>query len=177
MARQAVTVNRPVALDNYGGIVMVDDFFFYEDIAGSLHGVTGSTFRPVNQETYDLETSRDALLERFEDEEGGARMVRLAVESGEEDELAFDLSYAERHPVLRGAHETMRDAVVFDCTGGGRCFDAEDKGEYSVVLDETLLGLVREAEARDLTAEGFAAITARLRAHLESAPAPTEVHI
>lgn len=59
-------------------------------------------------------------------------------------ELFFDLSYIELWDYMREELNLSEDeAYIFNCSGGGRCFDKDYQGNYN----EDLSQLIREIES------------------------------
>ena len=95
--------------------ITVLDYIFKDD---SFKGATGSKFEPVSRDEYEYRT--------------------------DEDNFVFDTSHNELWDYLREELNLSEDeAYIFNCIGGGRCFDKDYQGNYN----EKLSQLIREIEA------------------------------
>ena len=131
--------------------VTVLDYIFKD---GSFKGATGTVFEIISKDYFD-ETIEPYLNEplkllKYYVEQGfdiNTRMVdNIEEASGEESlkELFFDLSYSELWDYMREELNLSEDeAYIFNCSGGGRCFDKDYQGNYN----ENLSQLIREIEA------------------------------
>ena len=131
--------------------VTVLDYIFKDD---SFKGATGTRFEIISKDYFD-ETIKPYLNEPLEllkyyVEQGfeiNAQMIDNIEEASEEKrlkELFFDLSYSELWDELREElNLSEEEAYIFNCVGGGRCFDKDYQGNYN----EELSQLIREIEA------------------------------
>ena len=136
-----------------GEITVLDELFEYAD---GFKGATGSKFIPVSLDEYneqmnmDSEDLADYLIDSgFELPESHKKggFISWAEEFTGEDKMSlfWDLSYAEKWENLREqAKLSETDAKIFNCVGGGRCFDAKYKGNQS----DKLSAKIREYEKK-----------------------------
>ena len=145
--RKSVTYNKAVNFDRENNeITVLNDVFEYED---GMRGATGTIFVPISEEQYDEDTSFDNLKahvkdcidrvpEEYEDE-GWNGFVQAIIDNGEAGDMVYDMSYSNLWDMLReecGFSES--DAYVFNCVGGGRCFNSEFEGNMNPELSEII---------------------------------------
>lgn len=127
-----------------GEITVLDSLFKHDD---DFMGATGSKFVPVSKEEYEERTSRESIIEYLQnaiDEvpKGFNNMeewVDAIFEAGEEVEIAFDTSHCEHWDYLRKQTGLDEDeAYIFDCIGGGRCFDANFEGNMNKKINRKI---------------------------------------
>lgn len=131
------------------GEITVLDYVF--EHRGGMRGAVGSKFYPVSEREYEDRTTREAILEYLEgaideSEEFIENMADDIIDNGLEDEYMFDNSYCEHWDEIReelGLDEN--EAYIFDCVGGGRCFEADFQGNINPELSE----IIREYESKD----------------------------
>jgi len=150
--RKSVTYNKVVNFDRKNNEIMVlNDVFEYED---GMKGATGAVFVPISEEQYNEDTSFDNLKAYLKDcmdrvpkeyeDEGWNGFVQAIIDNGEEGDTVYDMSYSSLWDMLReecGLSES--DAYVFNCVGGGRCFNSEFEGNIHPELSE----IIREYES------------------------------
>lgn len=129
-------------------ITVLDGTFNYDD---GFKGATGSKFEPISKEEFDetIEPYLDdkhELLCYFADNFGEVTSDMIRNVDASEDalkELFFDLSYIELWDYLREELNLNEDeAYIFNCVGGGRCFDANFQGN----VNPELSAIIRESE-------------------------------
>lgn len=130
-------------------ITVLDGIFTYED---GFKGATGSKFELVSKEQFN-ETiepyldDKEELLCYFADNFGEITSDMIRNVDASEDalkELFFDLSYAELWDYLREElNLNEEEAYIFNCSGGGRCFDKDFQGNINPELSK----LIREIES------------------------------
>lgn len=143
--------NKVVNIAEDGEITVLDYTFKHSD---GFKGATGSKFYPVSQTEYDEQTERDNVIDYLIDigmelpenfKRGGFNELYEAMLSGGEvEQCIFDTSYSELWDYLRqecGLSED--DAVIFNCVGGGRCFDKHFEGNVNTELS----AIIREFES------------------------------
>ncbi len=118
----------------------------------TMKGATGTIFEIVSKDYFD-ETiepyldDKEELLCYMADNFGdlSSDMIRNADASEEAlKELFFDLSYSEMWDELRKELNLTEDeAYIFNCVGGGRCFDKDFEGN----INPELSVLIREIES------------------------------
>lgn len=131
-----------------GQITVLDSVFRYND---GFKGAVGSKFYPVSEEEYEERTTKEAIIEYLfdaidEDEEYIENMAEEIIGNGLEGETMFDNSYPEYWDEMRkelGLSE--EDAFIFDCVGGGRCFDKDFQGN----VNPELSAIIRQYESKD----------------------------
>lgn len=146
--RQETKYNKIVNIAEDGEITVLDYTFIHSD---SFKGAVGNTFYPVSKAYYKQQTTLKAIAERLEEavpeneipfKYSGYRMWAKAIKAaGEEKEFMFDTSYSELWDYLREATGlSEKDTYIFECTGGGRCFDKDYQGntnpELSTIIRE-----------------------------------------
>lgn len=153
--RQQTDYNKVVNIAEDGEITVLDYTFDHGD---GFKGATGSKFYPVSQDYYEEQTTLKAIEERLSDSvredeipnqyamKTGAKRpykkwAEAILDAGEEGEFAFDTSYSHLWDYLRevcGHDESS--AYIYECVGGGRCFDKDFNGnvnpELSVIIRE-----------------------------------------
>ena len=133
-----------------GQEIIVLDYTF--DHGDGFKGATGSRFEPVSKASYKEQTRRVNVINFLEgcftnDElagKGGVnKLYTDIVNNGEVDQIMFDDSYSYLWDYLR---ETLnlsdKEAYIFTCTGGGRCFDKDFQGN----INPELSAIIREFE-------------------------------
>jgi len=117
----------------------------------TMKGATGSIFEAVSKEDFDerlapyLNDDKELLIYMAENFGDLNRQMIENVDSSEEalTNLFYDLSYADLWPELRKELGFSEDeAYIFNCTGGGRCFDKGFQGNINPELSE----IIREYE-------------------------------
>lgn len=156
MNRKAETFNKIVMVNEYNEITVLQDAFQYED---GFKGLTGSTFYPVSKKEYKERTSLNGITEKLRDcvvEEEIPEHYLLTdkgyksknpyklwakeiINCGEEEEFAFDTSYCNLWDYIREElNLSEKDAYIFECIGGGRCFNKDDKFTHNKELEYLL---------------------------------------
>lgn len=140
--RREIKVNKVVNIAEDGEILVLDGFFKYSD---NFKGATGSRFYPVSKQEYKDRTAKDEVIEHIIEcgipkgyEREGANGVYKAMKANDEiEDFTFDTSYREMWDYLRkecGLNKTT--AYIFECIGGGRCFDENFTGNRNVYLSK-----------------------------------------
>lgn len=133
-------------------LIMLDYIFEYRDTKGA----TGTRFEPISKEVYKEMTSKDAVIERIIDcglveyrynkdikYKFAETLYKEMKKSGEIEAFCFDTSYKEHWDKLRVFGYPKGKYPIFNCTGGGRMFDKNFKGNVSEELNE----IIRKAES------------------------------
>ena len=131
--------------------VTVLDYIFKD---GSFKGATGSKFEPVSKDEYEDRTDEDNFVEYLIDSgidlpdnfkrSGFEGLAKAMIANDEAENFVFDTSHNELWDYLREELNLSEDeAYIFNCIGGGRCFDKDYQGNYN----ENLSQLIREIEA------------------------------
>ena len=149
--RKEQVFNKVVNVAEDGEITVLNYIF---DDGNGFKGATGYRFYPVTRGEYDEQTTEDSVIDRLIDSgcslpkehaRRGWQSVYDAMEAnGEIEDFIFDTSYRELWDDLRKECGLTEDtAHIFDCVGGGRCFDKDFQGNKNVELSE----LIRAAES------------------------------
>lgn len=132
-------------------ITVLDGIFKYED---GFKGATGSKFEPVSRDEYEDRTDEDNFVEyligsgidlpdNFK-RSGFEGLAKAMIANDEVKDFVFDTSYNELWEYLREELNLSEDeAYIFNCIGGGRCFDKDFNGN----INPELSILIREIES------------------------------
>lgn len=153
--------NKVVNIADDGEITVLDYTFVYST---DFKGATGHTFYPISKAQYKSQTTLKAIEERLRDSVNEEdipmefragetriyknpfrRWAKAIIENNEAEEFIFDMSYSELWDYLRevtGLND--KDAYIFECTGGGRCFNADFNGN----VNPELSSIIREFETK-----------------------------
>ena len=132
-------------------ITVLDGIFKYED---GFKGATGSKFEPVSRDEYEDRTDEDNFVEYLIDSgidlpdnfkrSGFEGLAKAMIANDEVEGFVFDTSYDELWEYLREELNLSEDeAYIFNCIGGGRCFDKDFNGN----INPELSILIREIES------------------------------
>lgn len=150
--RQETKYNKIVNFDeDTKEITVLDGIFKYED---SFKGATGSKFEPVSRDEYEDRTDEDNFVEYLIDSgidlpdnfkrSGFEGLAKAMIANDEVKDFVFDTSYSELWDYLREELNLSEDeAYIFNCIGGGRCFDKDFQGNVNPGLSL----LIREIES------------------------------
>lgn len=152
--KEEIKYNKVVNIAEDGEITVLDYVFKYRD---SFKGATGSKFEPITESKLqevisDYEGNDKELLIYFAENFGELnRQIIENLDSSREAliELFFDSSHSDLWDYLR---EEMGETdptsenypVLFNCIGGGRCFDAKFKGNKNPELSK----IIRKYESK-----------------------------
>lgn len=141
-----------------------DHYYFCDAIfsyGNSFKGATGTILVPISKDEYD-ERMSDSNIESYLEDDWynavAAKQTTLGLEDwiefvrdsdGDENIVFPEIIDDSRSEVLRELGLTEEDFPVIECSGGGRCFHADD--EFDEVYDAELLQKIREAEKSDAT--------------------------
>lgn len=153
--RTAIKINKVVkVIDNE--ITVLDEAFDYGD---GFKGLVGTRFEPISKAFYKQQTTLSAIEEKLQDcvnedevpneylyldsgkmsKNPHKRWAKAIKEAGEAEQFMFDTSYSELWGDLREQLGlTEKEAYIFNCTGGGRCFNSDDKFTHNVELEKYL---------------------------------------
>ena len=150
--RQETKYNKIVNFDeDTKEITVLDGIFKYED---GFKGATGSKFEPVSRDEYEDRTDEDNFVEyligsgidlpdNFK-RSGFEGLAKAMIANDEVKDFVFDTSYNELWEYLREELNLSEDeAYIFNCIGGGRCFDKDFNGN----INPELSILIREIES------------------------------
>ena len=150
--RQETKYNKIVNFDeDTKEITVLDGIFKYED---GFKGATGSKFEPVSRDEYEDRTDEDNFVEYLIDSgidlpdnfkrSGFEGLAKAMIANDEVKDFVFDTSYNELWDYLREELNLSEDeAYIFNCIGGGRCFDKDFNGN----INPELSILIREIES------------------------------
>ena len=150
--RQETKYNKIVNFDeDTKEITVLDGIFKYED---GFKGATGSKFEPVSRDEYEDRTDEDNFVEYLIDSgidlpdnfkrSGFEGFAKAMIVNDEVENFVFDTSYNELWDYLREELNLSEDeAYIFNCIGGGRCFDKDFNGN----INPELSILIREIES------------------------------
>ena len=150
--RQETKYNKIVNFDeDTKEITVSDGIFEYED---GFKGATGSKFEPVSRDEYEDRTDEDNFVEYLIDSgidlpdnfkrSGFEGLAKAMIANDEVKDFVFDTSYNELWEYLREELNLSKDeAYIFNCIGGGRCFDKDFNGN----INPELSILIREIES------------------------------
>ena len=150
--RQETKYNKIVNFDeDTKEITVLDGIFKYED---GFKGATGSKFEPVSRDEYEDRTDEDNFVEYLIDSgidlpdnfkrSGFEGLAKAMIANDEVKDFVFDTSYNELWEYLREELNLSEDeAYIFNCIGGGRCFDKDFNGN----INPELSILIREVES------------------------------
>ena len=144
--KKQTNYNKVVNIAEDGEITVLDYIFDYEN--GS-RGAVGYWFYPVSKKLYKQQTTIEALADKLEQivPEGvgeipygnTTRWAEAIKNEGKEMEFAFDISYSHLWDYLREETALSEDeAYIFECVGGGRCFNSNYQGNFNEELSEVI---------------------------------------
>jgi hypothetical protein len=151
MERKETKYNKVVNFDEETKEITVLDYTFNH--GDGFKGATGSIFYAVSKSEFDktLEPyldDKEELLCYMADNFGNLSSDTIrGVDASEEalKDLFFDTSYSEIWDYLREATGLNEEqAYIFNCSGGGRCFDKDFNGNVNVELSQ----IIRDFENR-----------------------------
>lgn len=149
--RKETKYNKVVNIAEDGEITVLDGVFNYKD---GFKGAIGSKFYPVSKSEYDAAIDDENVIDYLVDSgieltadqkrNGFVGMVEQ-MDNSEKASLMFDESYSELWDYLREeCNLTEDEAHIFNCVGGGRCFDAKFKGNKN----KELSAIIRKYESK-----------------------------
>lgn len=144
--RTQVDYNKVVNFDKDSGEITVLDYTFSDE---GFKGAVGSIFEIVSKGEYEDRTEEDNVIESLinsgielpEDfKRGGfAEMYESMEASDQVEDFVFDTSYSELWDYLREElNLSMGEAYIFNCVGGGRCFNKDFQGNINIELSEVI---------------------------------------
>jgi hypothetical protein len=149
--RNEIKYNKVVNVAEDGEITVLDYVFTHSD---SFKGAVGSKFYPVSESEYNERMSEDSVIDSFIDsgmelpkghERNGWQSVYDTMSESEIESFMFDTSYRELWEYLRSTCGlSLNDAAIFNCVGGGRCFDANFSGNKNKQLSK----IIRKYESK-----------------------------
>jgi hypothetical protein len=146
--------NKVVNIDKEGNEIIILDRVFNDN--DGFKGAVGNKFEPISKSHYKTIMSKDNMIDRIIDsgiltapskdlEYKFAEVVYKEMKAnGELEEWVFDLSYKnELWNELRKYGYPKSKYPIFNCIGGGRCFDSNFEGNTNVELSK----IIREIES------------------------------
>jgi hypothetical protein len=135
--KKEIKINEVVNISNDNEIIVLDYLFRHGD---GFKGAVGSSFFPVSKEYYRDRLKKKNVLEYLTDA-GLSKSDSLAAYKQYKDqdrlhELMFDTSYKELWDYLRSFGYSSKDFPIFECIGGGRCFDQNFEGNKNTRLNK-----------------------------------------
>lgn len=128
-------------------ITMLDYLFDHKD---GFKGATGTKFEAISKASYKEALSKDNVIERLIDcglipnhpkqlERKFAEVIYKELKAnGELESFVFDSSYKEHWGKIRPYGYPVKDYPIFNCVGGGRCFDEDFQGNVNPTLSEKI---------------------------------------
>lgn len=126
-------------------ITVLDYVFKHTD---DFKGATGTKFEPISKAEYKERMKKDNVIERLIDcdylpeefKRGGYNALYKAMKENDEvEDFMFDCSYRDMWSYLRQElNLTEKEAYVFNCIGGGRCFDKDFQGNINPELSKVI---------------------------------------
>lgn len=131
-------------------ITVLDYVFKHTD---DFKGATGTRFEPISKAEYKEQMKKDNVIEGLiecgylpeEFKRGGYNALYKTMKVNDEvEDFMFDCSYREMWDYLRQELKLSKEeAYIFNCVGGGRCFDKDFQGNINPELSE----IIREYES------------------------------
>ena len=144
--------NKVVNYDNETGEITLLDYVFSDN---NFCGATGTKFIPVSKTEYKERTSKKNVIEQILEVgvpesfqlTGANGCYKAMKENNEIESFIFDTSYSELWDYLRMELKLNNtNAFIFQCVGGGRCFENDFNGNVNPELSE----IIRKFESEDV---------------------------
>lgn len=139
--RTKIDYNKIVNVAEDGEITVLDYVF---DHGNNFRGATGTKFYPVSFGYFKERTKKAEVIQflldcGIETKQKAISIYREAKDNGSLDELMFDTSYRSLWDYLRSELKlNTKDAFIFECVGGGRCFDKGYSGNFNSELSDVI---------------------------------------
>ena len=151
MNRQETKYNKIVNFDKETNEITMLDYIFQH---GGFKGATGTKFEPITKSEYKERMQKDNAIEYLVDSgidlpenykrNGFNGLYKAMKQNNELESFIFDTSYSEMWDKIRIELKLSKnDAFIFNCIGGGRCFDKDFEGNINPELSE----LIRQIES------------------------------
>jgi len=151
MNRQETKYNKIVNFDKETNEITMLDYIFQH---GGFKGATGTKFEPITKSEYKERMQKDNVIEYLVDSgielpENYKRswfngLYKAMKQNNELESFIFDTSYSEMWDKIRTDLKLSKnDAFIFNCIGGGRCFDKDFEGNINPELSQ----IIREIES------------------------------
>lgn len=156
MGTKRIKINKVVKVEG-NTITVLESAFDHGD---GFKGLTGYDFEPISKVFYKQQTKlsevedylRSCVRENEVPDEylytdSGKisknpykRWAKAIKEADEVEQVMFDTSYSELWDYLRDElNLSEEEAYIFNCSGGGRCFTAQDKFTHNKELEKYLI--------------------------------------
>ena len=151
MNRQETKYNKIVNFDKKTNEITMLDYIFQH---GGFKGATGTKFEPITKSEYKERMQKDNVIEYLVDSgidlpenykrSGFNGLYKAMKQNNELESFIFDTSYSEMWDKIRTDLKLSKnDAFIFNCIGGGRCFDKDFEGNINPELSQ----IIREIES------------------------------
>lgn len=151
MNRQETKYNKIVNFDKETNEITMLDYIFQH---GGFKGATGTKFEPITKSEYKERMQKDNVIEYLVDSgielpenykrSGFNGLYKAMKQNNELESFIFDTSYSEMWDKIRTDLKLSKnDAFIFNCIGGGRCFDKDFEGNINPELSQ----IIREIES------------------------------
>jgi len=164
--RQQTNYNKIVNFDKESNEITLLDYTFNHN--DGFKGATGTKFEIVSKENYKESMKKESVIEHILDcgiplkfysnkvqdyytqdnefdiddtlrETAARRCFKAMRDNKEIGDFTFNCSYRELWGYLREELSLSEDeAYIFNCTGGGRCFDEDFQGNINPELSEVI---------------------------------------
>ena len=156
METKRININKVVKVEG-NTIIVLESVFEYED---GFKGLVGSVFEPISKAQYKERTklsevedylrssvSENEVSDKYLYTDSGKisknpykRWAKAIKEADELGHVMFDTSYEGLWDYLRDElNLSKKEAYIFNCSGGGRCFTAQDKFTHNKELEKYLI--------------------------------------
>lgn len=149
--RQQIDYWQVVNIDKENNEIIMLDYVFNH--GNDFKGATGTRFEPVSKAEYEQRMEDEEIIEYLIDsgmelpdafKRTGFEGLVNAMDYEEKENLMFDTSYREHWDKLRAYGYPESEYPIFNCTGGGRMFDNNFKGNKN----PKLCALIRKYESK-----------------------------
>jgi len=142
--RKQTNYNKVVNIDRETNEITVLDYIFTH--SKDFKGATGSKFEAISKTEYEDRMSKDNVIDLIIScglvetklkhlEYKMAEVIYNEMEENDEiEQFMFDLSYKNLWDELREYGYSEEEYPVFNCVGGGRCFDKDYRGNINPEL-------------------------------------------
>lgn len=133
--KSETTYNKIVNIADDGEITVLHYVFTHPNFCGAV----GGRFYPISKTEYDEAMEDENIIDAYL--RTGFEELMRQLSDYEKEAVVWDLSYRELWEQLRiDTGLTEEEAYVFECVGGGRCFDENFQGnvnpELSIIIRE-----------------------------------------
>lgn len=139
--------NKIVNFDKETNEITMLDYIFKHEYG--FKGATGTKFEPITKSEYKERMKKDNVIEYLVDSgidlpenykrSGFNGLYKALKQHNELESFIFDTSYSEMWDKIRTELKLSKnDAFIFNCIGGGRCFDKDFEGNVNPELSEVI---------------------------------------